>query len=374
MLITLRLCSGRRHPERSRRIVFCSKRTNLLINYTYPLKVISKIREKKIKMKKRLFSGIQPSGEVHIGNYLGAIKNWISLLDDYDCIFSIVDYHAITIEYDPGIMQERIINAAATNIAAGLDPDKCIIFVQSQVPEHTELTWILNSLTPMGILERMTQFKDKAQQNEKNINVGLFDYPVLQTADILLYKGQAVPVGEDQVQHIELSREIARKFNTRYGELFPEPQHLLSNAPRIMGLDGKNKMSKSMNNYISLIEEPEAIWKRLSRAVTDENRKRRDDPGNPDICNVYTLHKYFSTDTELERINKECRSAEIGCVDCKRILSDNMIKDLAPIREKSLELINNPDQVKEALNAGAEKCKKIAEETMSEVRSLMGLR
>ena len=325
-------------------------------------------------MKKRLFSGIQPSGEVHIGNYLGAIKNWISLLDDYDCIFSIVDYHAITIEYDPSIMQERIINAAATNIAAGLDPDKCIIFVQSQVPEHTELTWILNALTPMGILERMTQFKDKSQQNEKNINVGLFDYPVLQTADILLYKGQTVPVGEDQVQHIELSREIARKFNTRYGELFPEPQHLLSNAPRIMGLDGKNKMSKSMNNYISLIEEPEAIWKRLSRAVTDENRKRRDDPGNPDICNVYTLHKYFSTDSDLDRINKECRSAEIGCVDCKRVLSDNMIKELAPIREKSLELTNNPDHVKDVLKTGAEKCQKIAEETMSEVRSLMGLR
>ncbi len=271
-------------------------------------------------MKKRLFSGIQPSGEVHIGNYLGAIKNWISLLDDYDCIFSIVDYHAITVEYDPGEMQKRIINAAATNIAAGLDPDRCIIFVQSQVPEHTELTWILNTLTPMGILERMTQFKDKARQNEKNINVGLFDYPVLQTADILLYKGCAVPIGEDQVQHVELSREIARKFNTRYGELFPEPQHLLSNAPRIMGLDGKNEMSKSMNNYISLIEEPDVIWKKLSRAVTDENRKRRDDPGNPDICNVYTLHKYFSTDSERDRINKECRTAEIGCVDCKKIL------------------------------------------------------
>ncbi len=325
-------------------------------------------------MKKRLFSGIQPSSEVHIGNYLGAIKNWISLLDGYNCIFSIVDYHAITIEYDPSRMQERIINAAATNIAAGLDPDRCIIFVQSQVPEHTELTWILNTLTPMGILERMTQFKDKAQQNEKNINVGLFDYPVLQTADILLYKGQAVPVGEDQVQHIELSREIARKFNTRHGELFPEPQHLLSNAPRIMGLDGKSKMSKSMNNYISLIEEPEAIWKKLSRAVTDENRKRRDDPGNPDICNVFTLHKYFSTDSELDRINKECRSAEIGCVDCKKILSDNMIKELAPIRKKSLELINNPDQVKDVLKTGAEKCQKIAKETMSEVRSLMGLR
>ncbi|GAX60542.1 tryptophanyl-tRNA synthase [Candidatus Scalindua japonica] len=325
-------------------------------------------------MKKRLFSGIQPSGEVHIGNYLGAIKNWISLLDDYDCIFSIVDYHAITVEYSPGVMQERIINAAATNIAAGLDTDRCIIFVQSQVPEHTELTWVLNTLTPMGILERMTQFKDKAQQNEKNINVGLFDYPVLQTADILLYKGQAVPVGEDQVQHIELSREIARKFNTRYGELFPEPQHILSNAPRIMGLDGKNKMSKSMNNYISLIEKPDAIWKKLSRAVTDENRKRRDDPGNPDICNVYTLHKYFSTDSELDRINKQCRSAEIGCVDCKKILSENMVKELEPIREKSLELINNPVSVMDTLNAGAEKCRKIAKETMSEVRSLMGLR
>ncbi|MDP7126760.1 MAG: tryptophan--tRNA ligase, partial [Candidatus Marinimicrobia bacterium] len=237
-------------------------------------------------MKKRLFSGIQPSGEVHIGNYLGAIKNWTSLLDKYDCIFSIVDYHAITVEYDPAEMQKMIINAAATNIAAGLDPDRCIIFVQSQVPEHTELTWILNTLTPMGHLERMTQFKDKAGQNEKNVNVGLFDYPVLQTADILLYKGSAVPVGDDQVQHIELSREIARKFNSRYGKLFPEPQHILSNAPRIMGLDGKNKMSKSMNNYISLIEDPEAIWKKLSRAVTDENRKRRDDPGNPDICNV----------------------------------------------------------------------------------------
>ena len=325
-------------------------------------------------MKKRLFSGIQPSGEVHIGNYLGAIKNWISLLDKYDCIFSIVDYHAITIEYDPAEMQKMIINAAATNIAAGLDPDRCIIFVQSQVPEHTELTWILNTLTPMGHLERMTQFKDKAGQNEKNVNVGLFDYPVLQTADILLYKGCAVPVGDDQVQHIELSREIARKFNSRYGELFPEPQHILSDAPRIMGLDGKNKMSKSMNNYISLIEEPEAIWKKLSRAVTDENRKRRDDPGNPDICNVFTLHKYFSKKSEIDRINKECRTAEIGCVDCKKILWNNMVKELAPIREKSLELINNPASVMDTLNTGAEKCRRIAGETMKDVRSLMGLR
>ncbi len=325
-------------------------------------------------MKKRLFSGIQPSGDVHIGNYLGAIKNWVKLLDDYDCIFSIVDYHAITTEYDPGQMQQRIINAAAVNMGAGLDPERCIIFVQSHVPEHTELTWILNTLTPMGHLERMTQFKDKAGQNEKNVNVGLFDYPVLQTADILLYKGCAVPVGDDQVQHIELSREIARKFNTRYGKIFPEPQHLLSDAPRIMGLDGKSKMSKSMNNYISLIEDPDTIWKKLSKAITDENRKRRNDPGNPDICNIFTLHKYFSKDFEIERVNKECRTAEIGCVDCKKILYNNMIKELEPIREKSLNLINNPDSVIDVLHTGAEKCKKIAGETMEEVRSLMGLR
>ncbi len=325
-------------------------------------------------MKKRLFSGIQPSGDVHIGNYLGAIKNWVKLLDDYDCIFSIVDYHAVTIEYDPGQIQKRIINAAAVNMGAGLDPDRCIIFVQSHVPEHTELTWILNTLTPMGHLERMTQFKDKAGQNEKNVNVGLFDYPVLQTADILLYKGCAVPVGEDQVQHIELSREIARKFNARYGEFFPEPQHILSNAPRIMGLDGKTKMSKSMNNYISLIEDTDTIWKKLSRAVTDENRKRRNDPGNPDICHLFTLQKYFSKESEIDRVNKECRTAEIGCIDCKKILSDNMIKELEPIREKSLELINNPDSVIDILHTGAEKCRKIAGETMKEVRSLMGLR
>lgn len=325
-------------------------------------------------MKKRLFSGIQPSGDVHIGNYLGAIKNWTNLIDGYDCIFSIVDYHAITIEYDPRQMQRRIINAAAVNIAAGLDPDRCILFVQSRVPEHAELTWILNTLTPMGLLERMTQYKDKAKQNEKNVNVGLFDYPVLQTADILLYKGCMVPIGEDQLQHIELSREIARKFNMRYGELFPEPQHLLSDAPRIMGLDGKSKMSKSMDNYISLIEEPDTIWKKLSRATTDENRKRRNDPGNPDICNLYTLHKYFSTESEIAKINKECRSAEIGCIDCKKILSDNMVKALAPIREKSLALMEKPDDVMDVLNTGAKRCKTIAEETMEKVRSLMGLR
>ncbi len=324
-------------------------------------------------MKKRLFSGIQPSGDVHIGNYLGAIKNWVRMIEQYECIFCIVDYHAITIEYEPKEMQRRILNAAAVNIAAGLDPNRCIIFVQSHVAEHTELAWILNTITPMGHLERMTQFKDKAKQHRENINAGLFTYPVLQAADILLYKGKAVPIGEDQVQHIELAREIARKFNMRYGETFPEPQEVLSEAPRIMGLDGKTKMSKSLGNYISLVETPESIWKKLSTAVTDENRKRRTDPGNPEICNLFTLHKHFSKKEQIDRINVVCRSAEIGCIECKKILSENIVEALTHIRCKYEQLIKNSDQLSDILHAGAKKCKDIANSTMAEVKKKMGL-
>lgn len=324
-------------------------------------------------MKKRLFSGIQPSGDVHIGNYLGAIKNWVKMIDEYECIFCIVDYHAITIEYNPQDMQKRILNAAAVNIASGLDPGKCTIFVQSHVPEHTELAWILNTITPMGHLERMTQFKDKSKQHRENINAGLFTYPVLQAADIMIYKGEAVPVGEDQVQHIELAREIVRKFNARYGEIFPEPVEVLSEAPRIMGLDGRSKMSKSLGNYISLVEAPESIWKKLSTAVTDENRKRRTDPGNPDICNLYTLHKHFSKTEQIEHINKVCRTAEIGCIECKKVLSNNVTEALTPIRSRYEQLIKDPDCLLDILHAGAKKCKGMAEDTMTEVRTKMGL-
>ncbi|TLD40289.1 MAG: Tryptophanyl-tRNA synthetase [Candidatus Jettenia ecosi] len=324
-------------------------------------------------MKKRLFSGIQPSGDVHIGNYLGAIKNWVRLIDQYECIFCIVDYHAVTIEYNPGDMQKRILNAAAVNIASGLDPDRCIVFVQSYVPEHTELAWILNTITPMGHLERMTQFKDKSKQNAENINAGLFTYPILQAADILIYKSEAVPVGEDQVQHIELAREIVRKFNTRYGETFPEPKEILSEASRIMGLDGKTKMSKSLGNYISLVETPESIGKKLSTAVTDENRKRRTDAGNPDICNLFTLHKHFSKKEQIETINAVCRTAEIGCVECKKILSNNIIGALTPIRMKYEHLANDQDYLLNILHTGAKRCKEIAGDTMSEVKKKMGL-
>jgi tryptophanyl-tRNA synthetase len=323
---------------------------------------------------KRIFSGIQPSGEIHIGNYVGAIQNWVKLLDSYDSIFCIVDYHAITVEYDVSHMQKNIRQAASVNIASGLDPSKCTLFVQSQVPEHTELTWIFNCVSPLGELMRMTQFKEKAKQHLRNINVGLLDYPVLQAADILLYKAESVPVGEDQVQHIEFSREIARKFNSRFGETFPEPQALLTKSPRIMGLDGKTKMSKSLNNYIGLLEDAGVIWEKLRTALTDENRKRRSDLGNPDICNLYTLHKAFSSPEEIERINRECRTAEIGCVECKKILFNNMMAHLEPIQKRAKELNKDQAYVDSVLVQGAKRCREIATEVMKEVREVIGLR
>ena len=323
---------------------------------------------------KRIFSGIQPSGEIHVGNYVGAIQNWVTLLDSYDSIFCIVDYHAITVEYVVSEMQENIRQAAIVNIASGLDPAKCTLFVQSQVPEHAELTWIFNCVSPLGELMRMTQFKEKAKQHMRNINVGLLDYPVLQAADILLYKADGVPVGEDQVQHIEFSREVARKFNGRFGETFPEPQALLTQSPRIMGLDGKTKMSKSLNNYLGLLEDPDVIWEKLRTALTDENRKRRTDPGNPEICNVFTLHKAFSGPEEIDRINRECPTAEIGCVDCKKILFKKMMTRLEPIQERARELEQDTGYVESALETGARRCKEIAEEVMEEVRSKIGLR
>lgn len=324
--------------------------------------------------KKRIFSGIQPSGNIHIGNYLGAIKNWISLLDKYDSIFSIVDYHAITIPYDVNDMQKKILNATAVFIAAGLDPNKSTLFIQSKVPEHTELEWILGTMTRLGDLERMTQFKQKSKQFYQTVNLGLFAYPVLQAADIVLYKAFGVPVGEDQVQHIELCREIVRKFNRTFGETFPEPQAIISPAKRIIGLDGKAKMSKSMGNTITLTEDPRSIQKKLNRAVTDPARIKRTDPGNPDLCNLFSLHKFFSSEEQISMVNRECRVAGIGCVDCKKILGENIISEFSPIRERYSNLKENRDYLQDVLNAGAKRSKKIAENTMDEVRAKMGLR
>lgn len=336
----------------------------------YFLKEHSQLRR---MMKKKLFSGIQPSGEIHLGNYLGAIRNWVSLMDEYNCIYCVVDYHAITIKYDPAQMQNRIINAAADLIACGIDPEKCTLFKQSLVIEHVELAWILNAVTPMGDLERMTQFKEKSKQNQKNINAGLFTYPVLQSADILLYKAEVVPVGEDQVQHVELSREIARRFNYTYGETFPEPAHIVPNVGRILGLDGQAKMSKSLNNYIGMAEDDETITKKLMIAKTDPNRKRRNDPGDPEVCNIYSLHKLLSSSEEIEYVAEGCRTAGIGCVDCKKILLKNLLATIGPIRERIHEFRGKPDYIAQVLEQGAQKCKPMAQETMAEVKTKMGL-
>jgi len=242
------------------------------------------------------------------------------------------------------------------------------------VPEHTELTWIFNCLSPIGDLERMTQFKEKSQQHREDINMGLLDYPVLQAADILIYKAGFVPVGEDQVQHVELTRRIARRFNNRFGETFPEPQDVLTQTSRIMGTDGKTKMSKSLNNYIGILEPSEVIWEKLRTSVTDERRIRRTDPGDPEICNLFTMHKVFSAPDDIARINRECRIAEIGCVDCKKLLFNNMIAHLGPIQQKALQLRDNPDAIMAALHEGAERCQKIAGQVMQEVRVKTGIR
>jgi len=322
---------------------------------------------------KRLFSGIQPTGELHIGNYHGAIKNWIKLLDEFECFYCIVDYHAITIAYNVNEMPDYVLKTAVCLIACGLDPVKGNIFVQSEVPEHTELAWIFNTVTLISDLQRMTQFKEKSKQHQANINTGLFTYPVLQAADILLYKAEVVPVGEDQFQHVEITRRIARKFNSLYGETFPEPNHLSTESPRILGLDGVNKMSKSRNNYIGILEDKKSIWEKLSTAVTDPARKTKKDPGNPEVCNIYHIHKLYSSDEEIEMIIKNCSGALWGCIDCKKVLYNNLMKDLEPIQERARELYGTIDEVKEILWDNKEKCEKIARETMAEVKRKLGL-
>ena len=322
---------------------------------------------------KRLFSGIQPSGTIHIGNYFGAISNWIKLLDKYDCIFCIVDYHAITIPYDKELMQKRIFDAAVDNISAGLDPEKCKIFVQSHVSEHTELAWILSCFTRMGELSRMTQYKQKSEQHKAHANCGLFTYPILMTADIAIYKGEVVPVGEDQIQHVELAREIIRNFNTAFDDILPEPSEILSPTPRIMGLDADNKMSKSLNNHISLTETDEDLWKKLAPSKTDTNRQRLKDPGDPAKCNLFSYHKLVSSDAELKQVIEGCTTASMGCFDCKKILCKNFSELMGPIRDKKEKLMKEKDYVLNVLNESASKCRKIAKETISEIKGAMGL-
>jgi len=287
---------------------------------------------------KTLFSGIQPSGELHLGNYLGAVRNWVDLQDSHRCFICIVDYHAITQTYEAKDLARRTLEMAVDLLACGIDPERSVLFVQSRVPEHAELCWVLNTVTMHGDLARMTQFKDKSSRQDDNINVGLFDYPVLQAADILLYKALVVPVGQDQVQHIELARRIARGFNRRWSKLFPEPEPLLSKVPKLLGLDGQAKMSKSIGNTLALSATDKQIRKGLASAVTDPARVTREDPGNPDVCNVNTLHTFFSDQPTLDWVRQGCTTAGIGCVDCKTWLADNIITHLGPYRARRAEL------------------------------------
>jgi tryptophanyl-tRNA synthetase len=323
--------------------------------------------------KKRIFSGMQPSGEAHLGNYLGALRRWVGMQDDFDCVWCIVDQHAITAGGDPAEIPGNVLDLAISYLAVGLDPERAIIFVQSDVSEHTELAWLFNAVTPIGDLERMTQFKDKAKRFE-SIPAGILNYPILQAADILLYKADAVPVGEDQKQHLELTRDIARKFNTAYGETFPETEPLIEEGVgRIMGLDGEAKMSKSLDNTIPVLAEPDEVWSKVRTAVTDPQRVRKTDPGRPEVCNVFTLHGFFTDVATRADIDRKCRSAEIGCVDCKRILSGNIADSFAPFRERAAEYHAKPELVREILDDGAARARAIARETMGEVRERMGL-
>jgi tryptophanyl-tRNA synthetase len=322
----------------------------------------------------RIFSGIQPSGELHIGNYLGAVRNWTRLQHDHPAMVCIVDYHAITGAYDPDSLRLRRHQMAVSLLAAGIDPDVTVLFVQSDVPQHTELAWILNTLTPLGELERQTQFKEKAQRQE-SVNAGLLNYPVLQAADILLYRADLVPVGEDQVQHLELSRVVARRWNAAFGQgepFFPEPQPVLTPTPRIMGLDGQAKMSKSMNNTIGLLESPDDIWNKLRPAVTDPKRIKRTDPGTPEVCNIYHLHRAVSTPETVSHVATQCTTAGWGCIDCKRVLFESLERELVPIRRRAEELQGDPKRVTDALASGAARARALAGETMTAVRHRMG--
>lgn len=321
----------------------------------------------------RVFSGIQPSGELHLGNYLGAVSNWVRMQNDHDCFFCIVDYHAITQDYEIGRLRRRTIDMAVSLLAAGIDPERAVVFVQSHVPEHTELAWVFTTVTPIGELERMTQFKDKSRRQE-SVLAGLLNYPVLQAADVLLYKADMVPVGEDQVQHIELMREIARKWNARYRDgLFPEPQPIITGARRIIGLDGQAKMSKSLGNTIGIQADIAEIWERLRPAVTDPARVKISDPGTPDVCNIYSLHRHFSPSDTVDEVADKCRAAGWGCLDCKRVLADNIATRFAPIRERAGELQSDPERVAGLLRVGAERASEVARETMRQVRESMGL-
>ena len=323
-------------------------------------------------MKRRVFSGARPTGRQHLGNYLGALQNWVNIQDEYDCIYCVVDIHALTTLEDTRNLQKDIHEMVLDWLAAGLDSQKSILFVQSHVPEVTELHTLLSMITPLGWLLRVPTFKEKVRIQPHNVNYGLVGYPVLQTADIVLYKAEVVPVGEVQTPHLELAREIARRFNGLFGNTFPEPEAKLTSFPLILGLDGKMKMSKQLGNDIELALSEEETIKRIMTAVTDPARQYRNDPGHPEICNIYRLQGYFNP-FQLDDIADQCRSAKIGCVDCKMLLAQEINTTLRPFRERRAALGANPKYITALLTDGAQRARVIARETIREVKQKMGL-
>jgi tryptophanyl-tRNA synthetase len=321
---------------------------------------------------KRIFSGCRPTGRQHIGNYLGALKNWVELQDEYQCVYCIVDIHALTTLEDTRQLKSNIHEMMLDWLAAGLDPQKSILFVQSHVPEVTELHTLLSMITPLSWLLRVPTFKEKVKMQPHNVNYGLVGYPVLQTADIILYKANAVPVGEDQLPHLELAREIVRRFNTTFGETFPEPQAKLTEFPMIVGLDGKDKMSKSLNNHIELAADEKETKQRVMSAVTDPARMRRSDPGHPEICNIYKLDAFFNP-AQREEIAAKCRVAQVGCVEHKQLLAEKINESLRSLRARRAEFAGDPARINDILLDGEERARVIARETMREVRQKMGL-
>jgi tryptophanyl-tRNA synthetase len=322
----------------------------------------------------RVFSGIRPTGRAHLGNYLGAIQNYVALQDDYDCVYCIVDLHALTTVEDTVNLKQNSHDIALDLLAAGIRPQETILFVQSHVPQVTELHTILSMVMPLGKLTDLPTFKEKVRENPNNVNYGLVGYPVLMAADIALYKTDLVPVGIDQAPHIEFTREIVRSFNYRYQtNALIEPQMKNTEIPKVLGLDGKEKMSKSLNNHIEIAATPEETRKRVMEMVTDPARIKRTDPGNPDVCNVFSLHKIFTPKADVEVINVECRSAARGCVDCKKQFAENLNKSLEPFRARRAELAAHPEQVKAILDDGAARARVIAENTMNEVREAVHL-
>jgi len=323
--------------------------------------------------KKRILSGMRPTGPLHLGNLHGALSNWIELQEQYDCFFFIADWHALTSDYeDTSSIAANVKNMMIDWLSVGLSPEKCTLFIQSHIKEHAELFLILSMITPVPWLERNPTYKDQiVQLSNKDLSTfGFLGYPVLQAADIIIYKAFGVPVGVDQVPHVEITREIARRFNYLYGQVFPEPEAILTKTPKILGLD-RRKMSKSYDNAIYLFEKPDDINSKVSRMITDPQRARKTDPGNPEVCNVFEFHKLYSDKETVDTVNKECRIAGIGCVECKKIMAKNLIKALEPIRGKREYYEGKPELLDDIIAAGSNKARKIARQTMEEVKSVV---